>query len=160
MAKGVLFVCLGNICRSPMAQAIFEDMLAKRGLTKEFFCDSAGVYASHEGEPCDPRVSQVLQSKDMNCTHRSRLFCPEDGEKFDYLFAMDHPTHASMLKTLGNSSAAPKEVVLMRQHDPRLTAEENKEVPDPYYGGANGFHEVYDILFRSIESFLGKVMPS
>lgn len=137
----VLFVCSGNICRSPMAEGIFRRMLRERGLEAEFEVDSAGVGAWHVGQEADPRARRTLQKYRADFPHVARQLEPRD-EAYDYIFAMDN-SHLEHLHRVFPGS----------RHKIRLLLEEN-EVPDPYYGGPEGFEEVYRMLEGALKGFL------
>lgn len=137
----VLFVCSGNICRSPMAEGIFRRMLRERGLEAEFEVDSAGTGAWHVGEEADPRAKEVLQRHGADFPHIARQLQRED-DGYDYLFAMDK-SHLEHLYRMFPQS----------RHKIRLLLG-NGEVPDPYYGGLEGFEEVYQMLEGALRDFL------
>lgn len=148
MKKGVLFVCLGNICRSPMAEAIFSHLIVQQHLEAHFFCDSAGTSAYHIGEPPDDRALAMLQSKGLRTTHRARQFIAADAQRFSYIFTMDKSNYEDVEAMTG---FRPTALALVRDYDPKGKGE---DVPDPYYGGKEGFEEVYNMLLRSLQHFL------
>lgn len=144
MKTRVLFVCLGNICRSPAAEGVFRHLVTEAGLTNRFTIDSAGTGAWHEGEKADRRMRQAAERRGIALTSIARQVTADDFERFDHVFAMD----ASNLRTL--RSLAPPEhrdkIRLFRDADPEAPGE---DVPDPYYGGADGFEDVLDIVTRT-----------
>lgn len=150
---GVLFVCLGNICRSPLARVIFEKMVADHALQHRFDIDSCGTGGWHAGHPADPRSVQVAGQHGLNLVHTARQLEPSsDFERFHYLIGMDQSNCATMIEWGG-----PRERVrLMRSFDPDLATrpEHELDVPDPYYGGDGGFEKVYQMLLRSCEGLL------
>jgi len=152
---GVLFVCLGNICRSPLAKVIFEDLVRRNRLEDRYTIDSCGTGGWHAGNPADPRSVQIAGKHGLNLVHTARQLDPKtDFERFEYLLGMDQSNCATMLEW-----GAPRErVKLMRTFDmDTLTQPEHTlDVPDPYYGGDNGFEDVYQMLARACEGLLSK----
>ncbi|MFY0599101.1 MAG: low molecular weight phosphotyrosine protein phosphatase [Cyclobacteriaceae bacterium] len=144
----VLFVCLGNICRSPLAEAIFNQKIKEKGLENVVSSDSAGTSNYHIGEQPDERSIQVSLNHNVPINHLGRQLVRKDGETFTYILAMDRSNHRNTIHTLNNTHEG---LFLMRDFDPDETG---ADVPDPYYGGKDGFQEVYDILDRSIEKFI------
>ncbi len=148
--SSVLFVCLGNICRSPLAEGIFTDLVRKRGLSDRFRIDSCGTGGWHAGEPPDPRSVLVAAKNGLDISHlRARKFDPDrDPAEFDWIVVMDRSNHADLLR-LGMPG---HKVRLMRSYDLSLGGEH--DVPDPYYGGDDGFDKVYEMLTRACEGML------
>jgi protein-tyrosine phosphatase len=146
----VLFVCLGNICRSPLAEAIFKDKIKKKGLDKFIEADSCGTSNYHIGGSPDPRTITNAGKNGITINHCGRQLSVEDLEKFDFILAMDKSNYDNILR-LPNSKAFAHKVSLMREFDPV----QKGEVPDPYHGGEQGFQDVFDILDRSMEEFIG-----
>jgi protein-tyrosine phosphatase len=152
----VLFVCLGNICRSPMAEGIFQHLVEERGLQSQISSDSAGTSGFHAGEEADERMRSTATEHGISLTHRSRKLVIEDYAGFNYIISMDDPNLDIILAfqkkaTQAGVHATPK-ILMMRSFDPE--AGEDTDVPDPYYGGMNGFEDVYQILVRASENFL------
>lgn len=145
----VLFVCLGNICRSPMAEGVFKDLIEKEGVSCKFSVDSAGTSGYHIDQLADPRMRDVANSKGIKLTSRSRKLVVADLLEFDYIVAMDESNYED-IKSLEKENHSAK-VVLMREYD---DTKEGINVPDPYYGGIEGFEDVYQILLRSNRNFL------
>ncbi|MBO39065.1 MAG: phosphotyrosine protein phosphatase [Rhodospirillaceae bacterium] len=138
----VLFVCTGNICRSPTAEGVFRHMVENAGLGKEIHIDSAGTIAFHIGESPDPRSQKAAKSKSIDLSSiRARQLHEDDFDVFDFLIALDR----SHLQTL--EEQAPKNcsavIRLLLNYDPKSTIE---DVPDPYYGDLSGFYDVLNLI--------------
>ena len=144
----VLFVCLGNICRSPLAEAIFSDLLREKGLNKLVSCNSAGTAGYHIGENPNPRTIDTARKNSIPINHKGRQFASGDFNNFHYVIVMDS---SNLRDVLYKGGEREKNVFLMRYFDP---SDRNSEVPDPYYGGQSGFDNVFDILSRSCEGLL------
>lgn len=162
---GVLFVCLGNICRSPLAEGLFIHMARARGALHRFRVDSAGTGRWHVGNPADPRSIAVARKHGVELPSRARQVDPDsdffdpldpDIPGFDWLIAMDQ-SNAARLIELG---APPPRVRLMRSFDPALAGkpEHHLEVPDPYYGGEQGFDDMYAMLHAACLGMLDTLL--
>lgn len=149
MKINVLFVCLGNICRSPLAEGIFNALAAQRGVADRVLADSCGTGAWHVGEPPDPRTLACARLNNIPLDHVGRQFRRTDFERFDHILVMDTQNYTNVL-SVAQSHAHKEKVKLLRTYDPIGL----DDVPDPYYGGDEGFREVYEILYRSIENFI------
>ncbi len=150
----VLFVCLGNICRSPLADGIFAHLVDQRGLSNQFTIDSCGTGAWHVGNPPDPRSVLVAAKHNIDLTNlRARQFdASTDPSQFDWIIPMDSSNERELI-----SQGTPKDKVrLMRSFDPAIT-NQTPDVPDPYYGGDDGFDKVYEMLVRACEGMLDHV---
>lgn len=147
----VLFVCLGNICRSPMAEGLFAHLVAQEGLAEHFQIDSAGTSGHHDGERADARMRQCAQGHGITLHSRSRKVRVEDFHDFHYIVAMDRHNHADLLALAARHGLPSAHVVLMRDYEAGASS---RDVPDPYYGGPDGFEEVYHILDRATRGFL------
>lgn len=146
----VLFVCLGNICRSPLAEGVFRHLVEEQGLADRVDIDSAGTGAWHVGEAPDGRATAVAESHGVSLNSRARQVEAEDLERFDHILAMDR-SNLHELQKMMDLSGAEVELHLLRDYDPE---EDGGEVPDPYYGGAGGFEHVYAMVHRSCEALL------
>ena len=151
--KKVLFVCLGNICRSPLAEAIFKHKVESRNLQHLFDIDSCGTSNYHIGDIPDPRTFSIATKNGIKMDHIVRQFTVEDLECCDYILAMDKNNFKNILR-LSSDDRYKEKVFLMRQFD---SLGKGEEVPDPYWGNEREFQEVFDILDRSIEGFLEHV---
>ena len=135
----VLFVCLGNICRSPLAEGVFRHLVDAEGLTDRFEIDSAGTGAWHVGEPPDGRMTLVAENHGISLDSRARQVEAEDLDRFQYILAMDH-SNLRELQRMVDLSGADVRIQLLREYDPEGDGD---EVPDPYYEG--GFERVLDV---------------
>ena len=145
----VLFVCLGNICRSPLGEGVLAHRLREEGLSDRVRVDSAGTGAWHEGEPPDPRSTEVARRHGITLGGRARRVRVQDFEEFDYIFAMDQ----SNLRDLRQLQPVGHECVLalFRDYDPQRGGD--LDVPDPYYGGPDGFDLMFEMIDRTCAAF-------
>jgi len=150
----VLFVCLGNICRSPLAEAILTHKVKEKGLSGSIVADSCGTSDFHIGELPDERTLACAARYQINIQHRGRQIMRSDFKGFDYLIAMDNSNYENVLKLAGKYKIAPRNIFLMSSFKNGI---EFMDVPDPYYGGEEGFEEVYKILDSSIDGLLLKL---
>jgi protein-tyrosine phosphatase len=148
--KRVLFVCLGNIIRSPLAEHLFRQRIEQDGKSSDFQADSAGTAAWHVGEPPDPRMRKTAELHGLSYTGQARQVEPEDFETFDLIVAMDSSNFKNLLELAQDDSQRAK-VRLMREYDPEA---DEMDVPDPYYGGAEGFETTFEIVRRSIDGLI------
>lgn len=146
----VLFVCLGNICRSPLAEGVFQHLVDEAGMTARFDIDSAGTGSWHVGERPDARAEMVAEEHGVLLTSRARQVTPDDLERFDHVIAMDRE-NLRTLERLAASSGSEPDIRMLREFDAEV---EGDEVPDPYYGGARGFESVYEMIRRSCQELL------
>lgn len=147
----VLFVCLGNICRSPLAEGVFQHLVNEAGIAHRFHIDSAGTSGYHAGDPPDARTSTVARARGIELTSRSRQLLQEDLQRFDYLIVMDEDNRAGV-ERLARKEAPRAKVHLLREFDAEADGDLN--VPDPYYGGPRGFEDVHDMVERSCRVLL------
>jgi protein-tyrosine phosphatase len=152
--KKVLFVCLGNICRSPSAEAVFTGLVKKEGLTDKFEIDSAGTGRWHAGEPADRRMQSHAIKRGYNLTSISRGFEPDiDFDHFDIIIGMDDQ-NISTLKSWARKGEDKAKIHKMTDFSKEWNY---NEVPDPYYGGEAGFELVLDLLEDSCKGLLEKL---
>ena len=149
--KKILFVCMGNICRSPSAEAVLRKMAQDRGLDLEV--DSAGTIAYHAGEPADARMQRHALKRGYHLTSISRPIVASDFDTFDMIIAMDDANMAE-LEALAPSEAARQKLSLMTTYCTRFT---HTSVPDPYYGGSEGFELVLDLIEDACDGLLEDV---
>ncbi len=154
MKKRVLFVCLGNICRSPGAEAVFSKMVNDRGLNGHFKIDSAGTGGWHEGEQADYRMKQHALRRNYELTHLARKFNPNtDFDDFDLIIGMDDENIATLKRWARNQNDRSK-IVRMTDFCKVFSYD---SVPDPYYGGEDGFELVLDLLEDACSGLLFKL---
>jgi protein-tyrosine phosphatase len=147
----VSFVCMGNICRSPTAEAVMRHLAREAGLEDRLHIDSAATGPWHVGEPRDRRSRAVGQRRGIPLIGVARQFNVHDFKRFDYVLAMDQD-NVQELRHLALNEAAAAKVHLLRSFDP--AAPPGAEVPDPYYGGPDGFEMVFDICLAACQGFL------
>jgi len=153
----VLFVCLGNICRSPTAEGIFIQLVDKAGLSDRFVIDSAGTSAYHEGERADPRSRACAEKRGVPLPSISRGFRAEDFDRFDYLIAMDSRNHQDM-ERLATARTRHKLHMLRSFDSKAITGKGGSlNVPDPYYGEGDGFANVFDICMAGCVGLLAHI---
>ncbi len=153
--ESVLFVCLGNICRSPAAEAIFKKIIDKKGISDRFLVDSAGTGSWHVGKKADVRMRMAADKRNINIISKARQINTDDFEKFNYILAMDDSNFQNIVdfklrKSLSNFASIKK-----IQEFRSLYSEQ--EVPDPYFGGNEGFDYVLNILEDSVSGFLDSI---
>ena len=152
----VLFVCMGNICRSPTAQGVFESLLERAGLTQAIQVDSAGTHAYHIGNPPDNRSQQAALERGIDLSkQRARQVQSVDFMSFDYVLAMDL-NNLRALQRISEAQSA-KSLKLFMEFANRWQA---REVPDPYYGGSRGFERVLDMIEDASEGLLEHLIRS
>lgn len=147
----VLFVCLGNIVRSPLAENLFRHMLSGTDLEAKYTADSAGISSYHVGEGPDGRMRRTAASRGVEVRGESRQVTPEDLERFDLIIAMDQ-SNLDALRSMARDSTQVKKMHLMRKFDP--VAEPGAGVPDPWFGVPEGFETTYEIVERSVRNLI------
>ncbi|MEM9051746.1 MAG: low molecular weight protein-tyrosine-phosphatase [Bacteroidota bacterium] len=148
----ILFVCLGNICRSPMAEGVFRTMARERGIDVE--TDSCGTGDWHVGEAPDKRARACMTKHDDDISDlRARQFRTSDFEEFDRIFVMDKSNYQNVVSLTANESQREKVELFLNLAYPS----EHREVPDPYFGGSDGFEQVYQMLTKSSEVLLNQI---
>ena len=156
MVKKILFVCLGNICRSPAAEGVFKQKIKERDLEKLFVVDSAGTGGWHVGNPADPRMRETALSRGIELTSRSRQIEESDLYEFDHILVMDNDNLdavKSLVKDNKNLVNSKIKLILSYSRNSQL-----EEVPDPYYGGKSGFDKVLDLLDDAIDGLIDSLM--
>lgn len=149
----LLFVCLGNICRSPSAEGIMNHLITEQGLQNQILCDSAGTASYHVGSPPDRRMTAAAAQQGITLTGRARQFESTDLAEFDLILAMDKDNYANILQ-LDPAGKYRDKVKLMCEF---CTHHPDQEVPDPYYGGEAGFRYVIDLLLDACQGLLAEV---
>ena len=147
-----MFICSGNICRSPLAHAVLEDLVQQKGLEDRIFVESSGTGAWHVGEPADSRMRRTSAGHGVTINHRSRQLCRQDIGDYDLLLTMDGHNHRDTLALCRNGPEREK-VRMFREFDPRGGG----DVPDPWYGGIDGFETVWTIVERTCDALLQEV---
>ncbi|MFE1323567.1 low molecular weight protein-tyrosine-phosphatase [Streptomyces sp. NPDC058741] len=154
MAYRVCFVCTGNICRSPMAEVVFRARVAEAGLDGLVEVDSAGTGGWHEGDGADPRTVAVLEESGYASAHTARQFHPSWFSRLDLVIALDSG-HLGALRHLAPTERDARKVGLLRSYDP--AAGDDLDVPDPYYGDAEGFQECLEMVEAASTGLLAAV---
>lgn len=147
----ILFVCLGNICRSPAAEAVFKHKLELAGLSNRVVCDSAGTSGYHSGNKADERMISHAKKRGIEVTSRSRKVDLSDFDKFDLVIAMDQSNESDLVSICNDANLEKIQLMLS------FGTTEYLDVPDPYYGGAEGFELVLNLLDESCEGLLNFV---
>tara|TARA_Y100001978_G_scaffold6682_1_gene5688 strand:- start:346 stop:819 length:474 start_codon:yes stop_codon:yes gene_type:complete len=151
----VLFVCLGNICRSPAAEAIFKNLINDKGIANQFIVDSAGTGSWHVGKEADSRMRIAAKQRNIYITSKARQIRQDDFSKFKYILVMDNSNFNNVID-LKNRVKGSDFAEILKMQDFAFTFNE-KEVPDPYFGGDAGFDHVLDILEDSVSCFLKNI---
>lgn len=149
----ICFVCLGNICRSPTAEGVFQHLVNERGLGSYFYVDSAGTSAFHIGEKANSKSRKVALENGVELKSRARRFDRNDLDEFDLILAMDSENFHN-INDLDPKNSHSHKIKKMRDFDP---SPGDGDVPDPYYGGLDGFQNVYDVVYRSCDNLLDEL---
>ncbi|MBQ0827775.1 low molecular weight protein-tyrosine-phosphatase [Streptomyces tagetis] len=155
MTYRVCFVCTGNICRSPMAEAVFRERLRAAGLDDRVHADSAGTDGWHEGEGADPRTVAVLEEHGYDGAHTARLFQPSWFDRLDLVVALD-AGHLGVLRRLAPTERDAAKVRLLRSYDPAADGDD-PDVPDPYYGDTGDFEQCLAMVEAATSGLLDAV---
>ena len=148
----VLFVCLGNICRSPAAEALFIKKIKERGIEERFFVDSAGTGSWHVGKKADSRMRLAAKERKIDITSKARQISKNDFEKFNYIITMDDSNYKNVMSL--KTREPYLEACKVKKIQEFANSFSEKEVPDPYFGGEEGFDYVLDILNDSTSGLL------
>tara|TARA_Y100001978_G_scaffold202538_1_gene224038 strand:- start:607 stop:1092 length:486 start_codon:yes stop_codon:yes gene_type:complete len=154
----VLFVCLGNICRSPAAEALFRKKIKEEGLEDRFLVDSAGTGSWHVGKKADARMRSAAKDRNIDITSKARQINKSDFQKFNYILTMDDSNYKNVTSLKNREKYSDKCIVIKIQEFANTFHE--REVPDPYFGGDEGFDNVLDILTDSINGFLDHILKN
>ncbi len=154
--KSILFVCLGNICRSPAAEAIFLSLIKEKDIEDKFIVDSAGTGSWHVGKDADQRMRLAASKRDIFIKSKARQINKEDLEKFNYILTMDNSNFDNVMKIRNRENLSNFSKIIRIQEFASSFSE--KEVPDPYFDGDDGFDYVLDILEDSVNGFLRTII--
>ncbi len=149
----VCFVCLGNICRSPTAEGVMQHEVLQQSLGSYFEIDSAGTAAYHVGEPANSKSRKVAEEYGVKLLSTARKFEASDLDYYDLVLAMDRQNYHN-IKHLAGGEHHHEKIYMLRDFDPQP---DDDEVPDPYYGGINGFYHVFDVVQRSCRNLLDQL---
>jgi protein-tyrosine phosphatase len=152
----LLFVCLGNICRSPTAEGTMRELVREAGLEREIELDSAGTGAWHTGSAPDERATAAAARRGIALEGSARRVSPEDFDEFDLILAMDR-SNVDELRRMAHSEDARAKVRLLREFDPASGEAGDLDVPDPYYGDGDGFERVLDHVQAACDGLLAQV---
>jgi protein-tyrosine phosphatase len=152
----ICFVCLGNICRSPTAAAVMIHLVAEAGLSQRIEVESAGTAGWHVGEGPDTRAAAEARRRGLPMRHTAQQFTPRDFARFDLVLAMDDENRRNLLAIAPDEHAAGKVGMLLRYD---ALSEPGAAVPDPYYGGPEGFAYVFDLVERACRGLLDELVP-
>jgi len=149
----VLFVCLGNICRSPLAEGVFRHLVEQAGLSERFEIESVGTGSWHVGERPDARAAMIASQHGVTLDSRARQITEADLDRYDYVIVMDRENLRNVERMV-DATGSDAQVRLLREFDAEADGD---EVPDPYYGGASGFETVYEMVLRSCQGLLDRL---
>ncbi len=151
----ILFVCTGNICRSPLAHRVLEHRAAERGVREKVQVESRGIGAWHVGEDTDPRMQETAMRHGINASHTAAQLSLRDLQDYDLIFAMDRSHLADLRRMAGrapNAADLRPRIRMFRDYDPEVV--QDLDVPDPYYGGIDGFENVFAMVDRTCAAIL------
>jgi protein-tyrosine phosphatase len=154
----ILFVCMGNICRSPTAEGVMRHLLAEEGLEDVIELDSAGTGGWHVGDPPDRRATAAARARGIVLDGAARQVRPDDFEDFDLILVADRDNLRDMLAIA--PPGTEQKVRLLREFDPGSEGAPDLDVPDPYYGGERGFEDVLDLVEAACRGLLTRVRPA
>jgi len=155
MQKKILFVCLGNICRSPLAEAIFKKQTEQRGLSEKYFADSCGTADFHIGDKPDSRTIRNARHHDVEIIHIGRQLSMGDFKDFDLILTMDRSNHQNTMDLMARTSEKKAEVKMIRTYDPESLG--IQDIPDPWYGNETGFEEIFQMLWRTCNELINQL---
>jgi protein-tyrosine phosphatase len=155
----ILFVCLGNICRSPTAEGVMRHVLREEGLEESIAVDSAGTGGWHVGAPPDERATAAARRRSIALDGAARRFSPDDFDSYDLILAMDSENRRDLLALAPDDEARAK-VRLLREFDPGSEGAADLDVPDPYYGGDDGFDHVLDLVDAATRGLVDELRAS
>lgn len=153
MPKSILFVCLGNICRSPAAEGVMKKLVNDRGLKAQIHVESAGTLSYHAGKPADPRMKHAASMRGYDLTSRARQISPRDLSAFDLVITMDKENYREV------NALATGPAPHVRMLSDFLEGEWPRDVPDPYYGGEEGFETVLNMLESACPKIIETLQP-
>jgi protein-tyrosine phosphatase len=146
---------MGNICRSPLAEGVFRHLVSEAGLAHRFEIDSAGTSSYHIGDPPDARTTSVARARGIELTGAARQFQARDLRDFDYILVMD-AQNLARVEQIAKGAGPTAEVRMLREFDEEA-ADDDRDVPDPYYGGPRGFEDVHDIVERACQRLFAHI---
>lgn len=155
----ILFVCLGNICRSPTAEGVMRQLINEADMRESVELDSAGTGAWHVGEPPDARATEAARGRGIALESVARQVCPEDFERFELILAMDRSNERTLREMAPDEQARGK-VRLLREFDPASAGLDDLDVPDPYYDSSRGFEIVLDQVHAACTGLLDHIRVS
>jgi protein-tyrosine phosphatase len=156
----LLFVCMGNICRSPTAEGVMRHVLREAGLDSRVEVDSAGTGAWHVGEPADGRARAAARRRGIELDSTARKVTRADLDEFDLVLAADASNRRDLLRLAGDDPERRAKVRMLREFDAASLRSGDLDVPDPYYGGGDGFEHVLDVVEAACRGLLGELRTS